>query len=121
MLDEVSIGTLFTVLLPLLLVGEAIVGLLLWRFSGHPMPEPLRRPLAAGGARAGVEIRLVATWLAASAVTMWVGFLIAFVGIHVLLFTIGQTAALIGLLASVVALAAVPIVWAVVLFRRSHG
>lgn len=121
MLDELSIGTLFTVLLPLLLVGETIVGLLLWRVSGHPMPDPLRRPLTAGGTRGGGEIRTVATWLAASVATLWVGFLVAFVGVHVLLFTIGREAALVGLIVSIVVLGAVPIVWAVVLHRRSRG
>ncbi len=119
-MDDIRIGTLFTVLLPLLLVAEAVVGVLLWRFSGHPMPEGLRRPLAVGTGRVGAEFRLVGLWLLVSVVTLWVGFLIAFVTVHLLLFTIGETAAQVGLLASAAVLGAVPIVWAFVLFRRSR-
>ena len=119
-MDELRIGTLFTVLLPLLLIGEAVVGLLLWRASGHPMPETLRRPIAQGAGHLGAEVRLVGVWLAATAATLWVGFLVAFVGVHVLLFTVGQAAALVGLIASAAILGAVPIVWAFVLFHRSH-
>jgi len=119
-MDELRIGTLFTVLLPLLLIGEAVVGLLLWRVSGHPMPVALRRPITAGAGHLGAEVRLVATWIAVTAATLWVGFLVAFVGVHVLLFTIGQAAALAGLIASAAILGAVPIIWAFVLFRRSN-
>jgi hypothetical protein len=119
-MDDMRIGTLFTVLLPLLLIAEAVVGLLLWRGSGHPMPALLRRPLDGGVSHVGAEFRSVGLWLAVTAATMWVGFLIAFVGVHVLLFTVGETAALGGLIASAAGLGAVPIVWAFVLFRRSH-
>ncbi len=119
-MDELRIGTLFTVLLPLLLAAEAVIGVMLWRASGHPMPALLRRPIAQGAGHLGAEVRLVGTWLAASAATMWIGFLIAFVGCHVLLFTIGQPAALVGLIASAAILGAVPIVWAFVLFRRTQ-
>jgi UPF0716 family protein affecting phage T7 exclusion len=119
-MDELRIGTLFAVLLPLLLIAEALVGVMLWRVSGHPMPDTLRRPLTAAGSHLGAEVRLVATWVAATAATLWVGFLAAFVGVHLLLFTIGQGAALVGLIASVAILGAMPIVWAFVLFRRSR-
>ncbi|HEX7949630.1 MAG TPA: hypothetical protein VF494_04705 [Candidatus Limnocylindrales bacterium] len=117
-MDDLRIGTLFTVLLPLLLVAEAVVGVLLWRLSGHPMPEALRRPLTVGAGHIGAEFRLVGLWLVVSAATLWVGFLIAFVAVHLLLFTIGETAAQVGLLCSAAVLGAVPIVWAYVLFRR---
>ena len=119
-MDDMRIGTLFTVLLPLLLVAEAVVGVLLWRVSGHPMPAVLRRPLTVGAGHIGAEFRLVGLWLLVSAVTLWVGFLVAFVGVHLLLFTIGETAAQVGLFASAAMLGAVPIVWAFVLFRRAH-
>ncbi len=118
---ELRIGTLFTVLLPLLLVGEAVVGLLLWRLSGHPMPAVLNRPVAQGAGHLGSEVRLVGTWLVATAATLWIGFLVAFVAVHVILFTIGETAALAGLIASAAVLGAVPIAWAFVLFRRSRS
>jgi hypothetical protein len=119
-MDELRIGTLFTVLLPLLLVAEAVVGLLLWRASGHPMPAVLNRPVAQGAGHLGSEARLVGTWLAVTAATLWVGFLIAFVAVHLILFTIGETAALAGLIASAAVLGAVPIVWAFLLFRRAR-
>lgn len=119
-MDELRIGTLFTVLLPLLLVGEAVVGLLLWRASGHPMPSVLNRPIVQGAGHLGTEVRLVGTWLAVTAATVWVGFLVAFVVVHLILFTVGETAALAGLIASAAILGAVPIAWAFVLFRRSR-
>jgi hypothetical protein len=119
-MDELRIGTLFTVLLPLLLVGEAVIGLLLWRASGHPMPAALNRPITQGAGHLGSEVRLVGTWLAVTAATLWVGFLVAFVGVHLILFTIGETAALAGLIASLVVLGAVPVAWAFVLFRRAR-
>ena len=119
-MDDMRIGTLFTVLLPLLVVAEAVVGVLLWRVSGHPMPGVLRRPLTVGGGHGGAEVRLVGLWLVVSLATLWVGFLIAFVGVHLLLFTIGETAAQVGLFASIAVLGAVPIAWAFVLFRRAH-
>ena len=119
-MDELRIGTLFTVLLPLLLIGEAVLGLLLWRVSGHPMPAALHRPIAEGAGHLGAEVRLVGAWLAVTAATMWVGFLAAFVGVHLVLFTIGETAALACLIGSAVVLGAVPVVWAFVLFRRAR-
>jgi hypothetical protein len=119
-MDELRIGTLFTVLLPLLLVGEAVVGVLLWRASGHAMPAFLQNPFGSGVRHLGAEFRAVGVWLAVSAATVWVGFLVAFVGVHLLFFTIGQVAALAGLILSVAVLGAVPIVWAFVLFRRAH-
>jgi hypothetical protein len=119
-MDEVRIGTLFAVLLPLLLVAEGAVGLLVWRASGHPMPAVLRRPLGASASRLGGEFRLVGLWLAATAATVWIGFLVAFVAVHLLLFTIGETAAQVGLFGSAIVLGAVPIAWAFVLFRRAH-
>jgi hypothetical protein len=119
-MNELRIGTLFTVLLPLLLIAEAIVGVMLWRVSGHPMPEVLRRPMATGVGHIGAEVRLVAMWVAVTAATLWVGFLVAFVGCHLLLFTIGQPAALVGLIASVVVLGATPVAWAFFLFHRAR-
>ena len=119
-MDDMRIGTLFTVLLPLLLVAEAVVGVLVWRFSGHPMPTALRKPLTVGAGHAGLQPRLVGLWLVASVATLWIGFLVAFVGVHLLLFVIGETAARIGLFASVAVLGAVPVAWAFVLFRRAQ-
>ncbi|HXI45033.1 MAG TPA: hypothetical protein VNH13_01900 [Candidatus Acidoferrales bacterium] len=119
-MDELRIGTLFTVLLPLLLVAEAVVGVLLWRASGHPMPAFLQNPFGTGVRHLGAEFRAVGIWLAVTAATVWIGFLIAFVGVHILFFTIGSAAALAGLVLSVAILGAVPIVWAFVLFRRRH-
>lgn len=119
-MDDMRIGTLLAVLLPLLLVAEAVVGVLLWRVSGHPMPAVLRRPLTVGAGHIGAEFRLVGLWLLVSAATLWIGFLIAFVGVHLLLFTIGETAAQIGLFGSAAVLGAVPVVWAFILFRRAN-
>ena len=119
-MDELRIGTLFTVLLPLLLVAEAVIGLLLWRVSGHPMPAVFNRPIVQGAGHLGSEVRLVGTWLAVTAATLWVGFLVAFVAVHLVLFTIGETLALACLIGSALVLGAVPIAWGFILFRRAR-
>jgi hypothetical protein len=62
----------------------------------------------------------IVTWLALTAVTMSCEFLVAFITCHALLFTLGTGAATVGLVASVVVLGATPVIWAIVLGRRSH-
>ena len=119
-MDDMRIGTLFAVLLPLLLVGEVVVGVALWRVTGHQMPGILRQPLGQAASHVGIEVRLVGAWIAISVASVWVGFLVAFVVVHLLLFTLGDGAAFVGLIASAVLLAAMPIWWAFVLFRRSR-
>jgi hypothetical protein len=92
------------VVLPLLLLGEAFVVALVWIANGWEAPRPLA----------------VATWVVLSALTMWCGFVVAFVAVHALLFTLGTEAAWIGVLGCVAFLLVTPIAWAMVIRRQSH-
>ena len=120
-MDDMRIGTLLAVLLPLLVIGEVVVGLAMWRATGHPMPAFLRGPTSGAARRVGVAYRLVGTWLAVTIASLWVGFLIAFVVVHALLFLVGDSAAFAGLVVSVIVLGSMPIAWAVVLIHRSRA
>lgn len=63
----------------------------------------------------------VATWLGLTVVTLWFGYTVAFIGTHVVLFTLGSLAAAISFLVSTALLAAVPFAWAAVMHRMgSH-
>jgi hypothetical protein len=95
MLDIV--GVQFAVLLWFLLLVVAMVG-------GR---------MAAGSAQ-------VARWLALTVLTLMAGFLVAFLGVHALLFTLGTGAATLGLVAALVFIEATPIAWAIVLRRGHH-
>lgn len=62
----------------------------------------------------------VATWLALTGVTLWFGYTVAFIGVHVVLFTLGTLAAAISFLVATALLAATPFVWAWVMHRMGH-
>jgi hypothetical protein len=63
---------------------------------------------------------LVASWVALSALTMWCEYIVAFAGVHILLFTVGRWAAAVGFVIGTAILVATPIAWAVYLRRRAH-
>jgi hypothetical protein len=114
-----GIGVAFTVLLPLLLIGEAVLAFVAWRFTGHRTPEVLRHPMGGPGGRPS-EVRAIGMWLGLTVVSLWLGFLAAFVGVHALLFTFGTGPAFVGLIVSAIALAAVPLAWGVVIARQAR-
>jgi hypothetical protein len=95
-MDKVEI--LLAILVWLLVVGAAL----------------LRVP--GGGVRS-----LIAPWLALTALTLGVEFIVLFIATYGLLFTLGEGAATVGVVVSVVILAATPVVWAVVLRRRARN
>jgi hypothetical protein len=94
-MDKVEI--LLAILVWLLVVGAAL----------------LRVP--GGGVRS-----LIAPWLALTALTLGVEFIVLFIATYGLL-TLGEGAATVGVVVSVVILAATPVVWAVVLRRRARN
>jgi hypothetical protein len=114
-----GIGVAFTVLLPLLLIGEAVLAFVAWRLTGHRTPQLLRRPVGGQESRPS-EARAIGMWLGLTVVTLWIGFLAAFVGVHALLFTFGSGPAFVGLIVSAVLLAAVPLVWGLVITRQAR-
>jgi hypothetical protein len=91
-----SLGVLLAILVWLLIVGVALV----------------RAP---GDGRS-----LVAAWLALTVVTMFIEFVAFFVILHALLFIVGEGASAVGLVVAFVVLQATPVVWALILRRRSH-
>jgi hypothetical protein len=92
-----SLGVLAAVLVWLLIVGAAL----------------MRAPGAGGRS-------LVGAWLALTAVTMFIEFVVFFVILHILLFGLGEGASFVGLVVAFIVLQATPVAWAVILRRRSH-
>ena len=66
------------------------------------------------------DVWQVSVWLIATGLAMTLGFVAAFVAVHVLLFTFGSEAAMVGLLASAVFLAVIPVVVALLMRRRAR-
>lgn len=115
-------GVELTVLLPFLFLGGGLVAVFAWDQESLEAPTSLaprgggilrERLVAAAG--------LVGAWLALTALTLWCVFLVAFVVLHALLFTLGTTAASIGLVASAVLLQATPLAWGIVIARRARA
>jgi hypothetical protein len=97
-MDMNSVEVLAAILIWLLVVGAALT-----RVPG-------------GGMRS-----LVAPWLALTVLTMAVEFIVLVtIGSFLVLFFLGEGAALVGVVVSVVILAATPVAWALVLRRRAH-
>ena len=112
---------IFAVLFPVLLVGEIVLLAMLWRASGGRLPR-LAAPHQPPGPHDHVanEVWLIGVWLAATGLAMGLGFVAAFVAVHVLLFTFGSEAALVGLLVSATFLAAIPIGLALIMRRQAR-
>ncbi len=100
-----SLGVALAVLLPLLLLVEGLVVAFVNNVSGGHTP-PLLGPLA--------------TWSVLTALTVWCVYLIAFVGVHALLFTFGTEAAWVGVIVTAVVLIATPFAWALLIRRQTH-
>lgn len=118
---------IFAVLFPVLLVGEIVLVALLWRTGGGRLPR-LASPgrSAAPDGRAAPdgkvsEVWLVTVWAVSTGLAMAMGFVATFVAVHVLLFTLGTEAAMVGLVVSAVFLGAIPVAVAFVVHRRSRS
>lgn len=118
---------IFAVLLPVLLVGEIVLLALLWRTGGGRLPRlasPRESPASGGTGSEGKvtgEIWLVTVWAVSTGLAMGMGFVATFAAVHVLLFTVGTEAAMVGLVVSAIFLGAIPVVVAVVVHRRAHA
>lgn len=117
---------IFAVLFPVLLLGEVVLLIVLWRSGGGRLPR-MTGPADAHGAVAhptadhvAHEVGLVSAWLITTGVAMGLGFVASFVAVHVLLFSFGTEVAMVGLVVSAVFLAATPAVVALVLRRQAR-
>ena len=90
-------------ILPIVLLVEGIVGLVAW---------------FAFGSKGGRGARFAA-WLGLVTLTLWVGSAAAFVFLHVLLFTFGSGAAILGGILVTAFMVLMPFGWALVI--RHHG
>ena len=98
---EVVLALLVVALLALMVLGERLYS-------------------ALGRGRISGPGAVVATWLVLTVATLGAGFMIAFPGVHGLLFIFGIEAAWIGIAVCVVLAVVAPIGWAVVIRRRVH-
>ena len=90
-------------LLPLLILAESVIALVVW---------------FAYGSKGGPRARFAA-WLGLVTLTLVVGSVVAFIGIHILLFAFGNGAAAAGAVVTTVFMLLMPFGWAWVV--RHHG
>ena len=90
-------------IVPMLILVEGIVGLIVW---------------FAYGSKGGRGAR-IAAWLGLVTLTLWCGSAAAFVLVHILLFTLGTGAAVVGAALVTVFMLTMPFGWAVLV--RHHG
>jgi hypothetical protein len=90
-------------ILPIAMLVEGIIGVVAW---------------FAFGSKGGRGAR-VAAWLALVTLTLWCGSAIAFVLVHILLFWLGNAAAVAGAVVTTVFMVLMPFAWAAVI--RHHG
>jgi hypothetical protein len=90
-------------MLPILILAQSIIALVVW---------------FAWGSKGGRGARFAA-WLGLVTLTLVVGSVLAFIGLHVLLFAFGNTAVIAGVVATTVFMLLMPFGWAWVV--RHHG
>lgn len=112
---------IFAVLFPVLLLGEVVLLVVLWRSGGGRLPR-IAGPGEAQGPVDHVanEVGLVSAWLISSGLAMGLGFVASFVAVHVLLFSFGTEVAMLGLITCAVLLGATPVVVALLLRRQAR-
>ncbi len=98
-----ELTTEVALILPIVMLVEGVVGLVAW---------------FALGSKGGRGARFAA-WLGLVTLTLWCGSAVAFVLLHVVLFTFGTTAAMLGAIVTTVLMVLMPFGWAVVI--RHHG
>lgn len=98
-----DLGKDIALILPMIILVEGVVGLIVW---------------FALGSRGGRGAR-IAAWLGLVTLTLWCGSAAAFVLIHVLLFTLGSPAAIVGAAFVTVFMLTMPFGWAVLV--RHHA
>jgi len=116
-----GVGAELAVVLPLVLLGEVVVAALVLGLGGWQPPRFLAFPRTAGRrSRIAEAIGLAGAWLALTVVSLWAGYVVSFMAVHALLFTLGPAVALIGLVVSVALLAAIPVAWGVFIRREAR-
>jgi uncharacterized membrane protein YphA (DoxX/SURF4 family) len=114
-------AVIFAVLFPVLLAIEIVLAALLWRAGGGRLPRPVqRREMTAEGGQASNAVWLFSIWLFASGLGLALGFVAAFVAVHVLLFTFGTAIAMAGMIVSGIFLAGIPVVLGLMIRRQAH-
>jgi len=112
---------IFAVLFPVLLLGEVVLLVVLWRSGGGRLPRIAGPGDVHGPAdHVASEVGMVSAWLISSGLAMGLGFVASFVAVHVLLFSFGPEVAMLGLVASAILLGATPVVVAVMLRRQAR-
>lgn len=110
------------VIVPFLLVAEMLLLGVAWRMNGGELHRPvLAIPQGGLRAKAGAAGALFGAWLLLTAMTVWCGFLTAFVVVHVLLFTLGRMAAWLGIGVAAVALASAPFIWGWIAVKQARA
>lgn len=107
------------VVLPFILLGVALVAAFAWA----PEPGPHAPPSTGGRQlldRLVTRLEWVGAWFVLTVLTVWCGALLAFLVLHLILFTLGQAAASVGLFVSAVLLEVTPFAWAMVMLRRAR-
>ncbi len=97
-----DLGKDLALILPMIILVEGVVGLIAW---------------FAFGSRGGRGAR-IAAWLGLVTLTLWCGSAAAFVLLHVLLFTLGSPAAIVGAVVVTLFMLTMPFGWAVLV--RHH-
>jgi hypothetical protein len=119
-----GVGAELAVVLPLVLVGEALVAGLVLTVGGWQPPRFLTFPRSTRGPGRAVRwaeaVALAGAWLALTVISLWCGYAVTFMAVHTLLFALGPVAAWIGLLAGMAALVAIPFAWGVVIRRQAR-
>ncbi len=97
--------------LPFILLGEGVLAYLLWRVAGGDKVRPVVSIPGNGAAHVAAIAAVVTAWLFATVLTLWSGYLVAFVALHVLLFWLGAAAAWVGVVVFGSLLLATPVAW----------
>ena len=92
-------------MLPVILLAESVVALIIW---------------FAWGSKGGRGARFAA-WLGLCTLTLWVGSALAFVALHLLLFSFGNGAVIAGVIATTLFMLLMPFGWWYLISRRSDA
>jgi hypothetical protein len=110
---------MFAIMFPILLVAELVLVVAVWRVGQGRLPTVVVRhgPIDRRG-RVLNDVWLFSIWLLVSGTLVGLGLSAAFVAVHALLFTFGGGVAMAGLIVSLLAALAVPVVLGLLLWRH---
>ncbi len=119
-MDIERLTALLAVLLPTLLLMEAVLAVALFRRNGFDFPRLGARPGQGRMETLRSDAEIAGIWLALTALVMWVGFLVAFFVAYGILFTLGRFAALIAILIAIALAVATPFATGLAVRRWVH-